>query len=481
MLSLTVLGGGFVKVQATEYAIAEVSDAYASSVFYDRLLEVELTGDHRYDALAVALSQLGYHEGDSEEEETGYNPNGGRNYQEYTHWWGKWDDGSGNGYSYAYAWCAGFVSWCLKQAQVPEEVAMSEISCPRMTNHYIKIKQFKEQGKGYKPIMGDIIMFADKTTPSHVGLVLGVKDGKVYTVEGNTGNNKVEIRKYNIDSTYIHGYCVPKYTTVKGTDYNALFESALNPVGAYIVTGKNLKVSENEDGTGEVLGFLDKGDEVAVTAFSGSRSKIEYQGKEGWISTSGTTNKKYMVYAVKFDPKGGKTTIGERYKIIGDTVKIDGREPTKAGYTFKGWSLDKSGNKVDYRHGDVYSADADATLYAVWEAYDCTVTFYDSDEKTVLYEYTYKYNDLLEPPEDPVKPDDGVNSYTFKGWNKELAQVVKMDLKYVAEFTATPLPPKEESNLWLIIGIGGGAVVLFTAIAVIIIRIKRKNIGGTKA
>jgi len=39
------------------------SDSYASSEYYQKLTEVQLTGDPRVDIVNIALSQLGYEEG----------------------------------------------------------------------------------------------------------------------------------------------------------------------------------------------------------------------------------------------------------------------------------------------------------------------------------------------------------------------------------------------------------------------------------
>ena len=41
----------------------KVSSDYKDTLYYDNLLAFELTGDGATDVVAVALSQLGYHEG----------------------------------------------------------------------------------------------------------------------------------------------------------------------------------------------------------------------------------------------------------------------------------------------------------------------------------------------------------------------------------------------------------------------------------
>lgn len=64
----------------------------------------------------------------------------------------------------------------------------------------------------YVPASGDII-FSDwgaNGDVDHVGIVEYVKDGKVYTIEGNSGD-MCRRRSYVIGSNTIYGYGVPAY------------------------------------------------------------------------------------------------------------------------------------------------------------------------------------------------------------------------------------------------------------------------------
>ena len=129
------------------YSTYEYGDAYKTSVYYERLLEARagLTGDHRYDVILVALSQIGYHEGDSDADMDGWNLGGSNNYVEYNRLFTKLE---GN---WGYAWCAAFVSWCQFQAGVPAEIDCSEISCPRMINEILKPQElYVTRESGYE-------------------------------------------------------------------------------------------------------------------------------------------------------------------------------------------------------------------------------------------------------------------------------------------------------------------------------------------
>ena len=97
----------------------EPSSYYRSSVYYSRLTGVALTGNPKTDLVLVAASQVGYHEGNSRSELGGGNTSGTANYTEYAYWFGPRVRGDSN---FWYAWCAMFISWCARQAGIPESM-----------------------------------------------------------------------------------------------------------------------------------------------------------------------------------------------------------------------------------------------------------------------------------------------------------------------------------------------------------------------
>jgi hypothetical protein len=85
------------------------------------------------------------------------------------------------------SWCAGFTSWCY--SQIPQGIPFTYSVGARDI-----LRQFKERGwdappnTGYAPEPGDIVVWwrvrADGWQ-GHVGLVHSLKDGMLYTIEGN--------------------------------------------------------------------------------------------------------------------------------------------------------------------------------------------------------------------------------------------------------------------------------------------------------
>lgn len=192
-------------VNQTQY---DVSEAYRTSVWYRNLSALTLTENERNNVLRVAISQLGYHEGDSEADIDGYNENGTGNYVEYMRLVKNAENGSD--------WCACFVNWCLSQAGVTH--AGGEIGCQRWIDDTFKASgRFCDSayyGGTYTPKPADVIFFdwdENGAWADHVGLVLYVDEATVYTIEGNTKAGNVGLRTYAKDSSFILGYGTPAY------------------------------------------------------------------------------------------------------------------------------------------------------------------------------------------------------------------------------------------------------------------------------
>ncbi len=103
-------------------------------------------------------------------------------------------------------WCGCFVSWCSAQCGLIESGAVPKFaSCPA------GVEWFRSNGKWkdntYSPAMGTIVFFDwDRDGVSdHVGIVEKCENGRVYTVEGNSGD---EVRQeiYLESSASILGY-----------------------------------------------------------------------------------------------------------------------------------------------------------------------------------------------------------------------------------------------------------------------------------
>lgn len=110
-------------------------------------------------------------------------------------------------------WCACFLSWAAAQQR-----DTIDGDPPRFADVDKGMKGFKDsrmwRERGAEPIPGDYVFFDwdGRTDPDHVGAVLCVKDGYLYTIEGNSGG-KVAVNRYPKNDPRIVGYGVLNWKT----------------------------------------------------------------------------------------------------------------------------------------------------------------------------------------------------------------------------------------------------------------------------
>lgn len=188
-------------ITATPKTADEMADLYGFYASQRQQLAELLSDEHRElwsaalgfgtgngGIVAVALSQVG-------------NVGG----QPYWSWYG---------FSYRVDWCAIFVSWCADQCGYIDTGAM-----PKFAGCVQGSQWFKDRGRwqdrSYEPQPGDVIFYdwddpggfsgPQDGVPDHVGIVERVENGRVYTVEGNSGDKCVQ-RSYPVGYYEIYGY-----------------------------------------------------------------------------------------------------------------------------------------------------------------------------------------------------------------------------------------------------------------------------------
>lgn len=110
-------------------------------------------------------------------------------------------------------WCACFVSWCANECGYIERGAIPKFSlCTDGVNWFRSQGQWLEGTE--EPSPGMIIFFdrarnGQNGNADHVGIVERVEGGKVYTIEGNSGDECRE-RSYAVGYYEILGYGIPQ-------------------------------------------------------------------------------------------------------------------------------------------------------------------------------------------------------------------------------------------------------------------------------
>ena len=123
-------------------------------------------------------------------------------------------------------------------------------------------------------------------------------------------------------------------------------------------------------------------------------------------------------YTITFDTDGG-SAIDAITQDYGTAVQAPA-DPTKAGYTFKGWSPELPKTMPAQ----------DVTVKAQWTVNQYTISF-DTDGGSAIDAITQDYGTAVKAPADPTK-----TGYTFKGWSPELpATMPAKDMTVKAQWT----------------------------------------------
>ena len=347
----------------------DFSEEYKTSVWYENFTSLEFSENQRNTVLRIAVSQLGYHEGDSAADFDGMNMSGSSNYIEYArllvpHY--------NNNH---YEWCACFVNWCLNQAHI--DYASSEIGCWKWVGELKAMKMWQDSAahKGnYIPKPADMIFFqweGKNTNSNHIGYVLYTTDTHVYTIEGNADNN-VTIRSYALNDPCVIGYGTPPYD--EGNEPTIDFSYAEGrPRGYYVVNSMRAYMSETPGGKRTTQ--VPVGSCVELRGVDGDYAKVIYGDKEGYLAANllvlmtpvaGTDT-------VTFDANGGQDAPEALELDVGAEGTLPMATPTLEGDTFLGWALRPYDMAPVYLPGDKITTSGDVTLYAIWKQHSMTL------------------------------------------------------------------------------------------------------------
>jgi len=223
------------------------------------------------------------------------------------------------------------------------------------------------------------------------------------------------------------------YTSNSGRTLYAIWQS--NAPTTYTV-------SYNANGGSGAPASQTKTKDVTLTLSSTKPTRSGYTFK-GWSTSSTATSATYSAggsyttnasatlyavwsknpstYTITYNANGGSGAPAAQTKTHGVTLNLSSTKPTRSGYTFKGWSTSSTATSATYSAGGSYTANASATLYAVWS--------YNTPAPTPVTTYTVTYNanggsgapasqtktkdvDLTLSTATPYR-----SGYTFLGWS----------------------------------------------------------------
>ena len=180
---LEKLVGCFAPDQSDEQLIGKVNAVFGTNIDPEEFSQILATTAS--DMVAIAQSQVG---------QTGGQP--------YWSWYG---------FGSRVEWCAIFVSWCANQCGYIDAGIV-----PKFAGCGVGVQWFQNRGQWLPgsaiPEPGMLIFFqwygSDSSIADHVGIVERVENGRVYTIEGNSGD-QVRQNSYPIGYGEIKGYGVP--------------------------------------------------------------------------------------------------------------------------------------------------------------------------------------------------------------------------------------------------------------------------------
>ena len=260
-----------------------MTSAFRGSRYYLNLQTLTLTGDQPTDLVMVAMSQLGYHEGNNRWQTHGENKTGEGNYTDYNYFHGSVDQYGNGKLTYGYPWCASFVSYCARLAGISTDTLPTSLNCARWVTYFRSVGEFHERSSGYVPKQGDLIFFKDakaSTISTHVGIVRYECNGIVYTIEGNS-RDEVQLDCYDMKDTFIVGYATPDYDRNDKTAIDYLLDEYTE--GNYIIAAVDLPVRSKPNG-GTVTFTLHRGDLMHIYECVDGWGRTDY----GWIPMTDT-------------------------------------------------------------------------------------------------------------------------------------------------------------------------------------------------
>ncbi len=427
-----------------------MTSTYKSGKYYKNLASLSLSGDQARDVMAIALSQIGYHEGDSESDMHGVSTDGTRDFVEYNVLSGKYDNAQGNGLSYGYYWCASFVNWCLRMAGVSEAASGSEVSCQRWYADCKELEIFRSK-TGYVPASGDIVFFRDdgsSASSTHVGLVRYSDGANVYTVEGNTSSGDdyssdgeyVALKEYPLTSRYIVGYATPKYERADAAH-------AVDHSGGFLSLGKYISESRLElfsDSEMKIKqeDIIPEFSVFSVTSLCDGSMGVTYDGVVGYISLESPfiqLSTSETVYVTSYINDDGYMLFLPQYRRGGEAKSIYSNSPVIEDRGFVEWS--SADGSLRLCAGDAIPDDVgDLTLLAVWDDKKYTVTF-NYPDGTQIAQFEGYYGTEYSIPS-PVVTEGQI----FTGFDISPDGVIRGDATYTAVYVPVGELSSEETD-----------------------------------
>lgn len=215
-----------------------------------------------------------------------------------------------------------------------------------------------------------------------------------------------------------------KYTVVINASWETYYSGAQTNYGMSATSGGVTKTissfgTKRSSGSGSFTGtYTISGNGSATKTITVTFKNYE-EDWQGNITESATKNVTFNVtvpawtsYKITYNANGGSGAPSSQTKWKDQTLTLSSTKPTRTGYSFQGWATSSSATSATYSAGGSYTANAAATLYAVWKANTYTVKYNANGGSGAPANQTKTYGKTLTLSS--TKPTRA--NYNFKGW-----------------------------------------------------------------
>ena len=144
---------------------------------------------------------------------------------------------------------------------------------------------------------------------------------------------------------------------------------------------------------------------AAILALGACGSNSPSSAKESATASASIAQTYTITFDFNYEGSGSQS---KTFDVGTAATPLD--KPTREGYDFIGWFLDKSGETA----ADFSSIQSDTTVYASWEANAFNVTFDENFEGGKTFVVAVKRNQTVAEPTEPTR-----EGYSFLGWHTE--------------------------------------------------------------
>lgn len=163
--------------------------------------------------------------------------------------------------------------------------------------------------------------------------------------------------------------CVTHFQAVNGWDYAQLNGNYGASVAGQTSSGsRSMSIGVGPNGAMDLITrdqWVAKGHNAQNVGYGGYINITGYAAGSssavGSLSVPGKPS-----YTISYNANGGSGQPGNQTKWYGENISLSNTRPTRANYSFLGWST-SAGGSVNYQPGQVYNGNSNLNLYAVWK------------------------------------------------------------------------------------------------------------------